>query len=455
MRKKSLLSMILATSLLICSQNSIICKASDNTNIGSEEVLTVEEATTELATSTDSDLNLDIPDINGTGSTLDINNVDTQTDVSLNMTLGDFKKVAEEESSLYGSLSYDAAFEMMKNSLDKGEPISLTDAFIATGGLTVPDNFMYDLSESGLTGTLDKTQLNFEYANLINKMNADSAAMSLNLSSQSIGAVNLFESQYGDLASELQLESATLPEGFTMAEISANNNNIVNNLYSQAYSESDFASIRSSIDVSGIFNKASQGVDTYSLASADDLQNTLDGLVSDYRQNAEDYKNNSQDIINSKIINAANNQVETRNYVDSYYVDANGVLVTPDIQVDNSGNTISQLGVDDVYYNNMHNVADNNVASVWFNNWHDGDLVEYVDGDSNALTQAACGYPVEIWLDTMTGQDLVDEGEDLNWMEYLASGQAGEDIYDYFHPTYEGNIISSMNNLVQDINNLK
>lgn len=430
MRKKSLLSMILATSLLICSQNSIICKASDNTNIGSEEVLTVEETTTELATSTDSDLNLDIPDINGTGSTLDINNVDTQTDVSLNMTLGDFKKVAEEESSLYGSLSYDAAFEMMKNSLDKGEPISLTDAFIATGGLTVPDNFMYDLSESGLTGTLDKTQLNFEYANLINKMNADSAAMSLNLSSQSMGAVNLFESQYGDLASELQLESATLPEGFTMAEISANNNNIVNNLYSQAYSESDFASIRSSIDVSGIFNKASQGVDTYSLTSADDLQNTLDGLVSDYRQNAEDYKNNSQDIINAKVANAASNQVETRNYVDSYYIDSNGTLITPDTVVDELGNAVEATSMDTFQYNAMHETASNHPAHVWLDNWTDGDLENYVDGDSSALTQASCGFPVEVWLDTMTGQDLVDEGEDLNWMEYIASGQIGEDAYD-------------------------
>lgn len=182
---------------------------------------------------------------------------------------------------MYGNLSYSDVFSLMKESLNQGENISLEDAMNLSGGLTVPSNMFYDLADSGLTGKIDNSILNIQYGGLISQMNQNYQA--IDLSSKSQGAVNLFESQYGDIAKNITLDEATLPEGWSMQDMITNNNNIINNSYNTAYQNSNYATIRNSMNISGIFGQASKGAVAYNLASSGQLNSQVSQLASQYK----------------------------------------------------------------------------------------------------------------------------------------------------------------------------
>lgn len=313
----------LIISLALClSVNYGVCSAKENTLSTEATVETTSEEVQQSAT-----------EATTTASEYEASN--NKTDVS-NMSLNEFKTVIGEESELYGNLSYDEVFGMMKNSLNKGENISLADAFSMSGGLTIPDNFMYDLSDCGLSGSLDTTKLNFEYANLVNGMDTDYT--SSDLKSQSHGAVDLFNSNYGNLASSLKVSNASLPKNFSMKELTKSNNAALNTTYSSAYKDKNFASVRGSIDVSGIFGQAASGVKSDNPASSADLSSMIQDASTSYKANANKKKNNAKNYSEANLQNALKNQIDTRNYVDSYYVDNYGNLITPNTSVDSNGN---------------------------------------------------------------------------------------------------------------------
>ena len=56
-----------------------------------------------------------------------------------------------------------------------------------------------------------------------------------------------------------------------------------------------------------------------------------------------------------------------------------------------------------------------------------------VDGNSSAMAQVTSGYLFQEWLDTFTGNGVANSGDSLNPVEYIVTGQIGEDIYDFFH----------------------
>lgn len=338
------------------------------------------------------------------------------------MTVAQFKQLIEAEGDIYGQLSYSDVFSLMKESLNQGENISLEDAVNLSGGLTVPSNMMYDLSDSGLTGKIDASILNIQYGGLISQMNED--YKSIDLSSKSQGAVSLFESQYGSM--NKNLNQANLPDGWSMQDIINNNNNIINSSYNAAYKDSNYETIRNSMNISGIFNQASKGAVAYNLASSSQLNSQVSQLAAQYKndaiQNKTDAKKDSQILASQNFASIS----ATKDYVDSFHVDEKGNLVSQyDAQI--------QQSVENISNENKKNTADEHPITSSLFDYTDNGYASVVDGNSSAMAQVTSGYLFQEWLDTFTGNGVADSGDSLNPLEYIVTGQIGEDIYDLFH----------------------
>lgn len=388
--------LIIGCIAIVCS--SVCTKAMDsNTNLGTTE------QTTEAAVSNEDNAGEDIN----------------------NMTLSKFKDTIKNEADVYGNLSYSDVFSLMKESLNQGENISLEDAMNLSGGLTVPSNMFYDLADSGLTGKIDNSILNIQYGGLISQMNQNYQA--IDLSSKSQGAVNLFESQYGDIAKNITLDGATLPEGWSMQDMITNNNNIINNSYNTAYQNSNYATIRNSMNISGIFGQASKGAVAYNLASSGQLNSQVSQLASQYKNDAVQKRNEARK--DSQILASQNfaSISSTKDYVDSFHVDDNGNLISPyDSQIN--------AAVDQANHDNMSHTADNHpFTAIKPYDFSDDGYASAVDGNSSAMAQVTSGYIFQEWLDVFTGNGVADSGDSLNALEYVFTGQWGEDIYDATH----------------------
>lgn len=359
---------------------------------------------------------------------LDTENPETTEDVlddnggMSDMTVSQFKQLIEAEGDIYGQLSYSDVFSLMKESLNQGENISLEDAVNLSGGLTVPSNMMYDLSDSGLTGKIDTSILNIQYGGLISQMNQD--YKSIDLSSKSQGAVSLFESQYGSM--NKTLNQVNLPEGWSMQDIINNNNNIINSSYNAAYKDSNYETIRNSMNISGIFNQASKGAVAYNLASSSQLNSQVSQLAAQYKndaiQNKNDAKKDSQILASQNFASIS----ATKDYVDSFHVDEKGNLVSQyDAQI--------QQSIENISTENKKNTADEHPITSSLFDYTDNGYASVVDGNSSAMAQVTSGYLFQEWLDTFTGNGVADSGDSLNPLEYIVTGKIGEDIYDFFH----------------------
>lgn len=71
-----------------------------------------------------------------------------------------------------------------------------------------------------------------------------------------------------------------------MQDMITNNNNIINNSYNTAYQNSNYATIRNSMNISGIFGQASKGAVAYNLASSGQLNSQVSQLASQYKNDA-------------------------------------------------------------------------------------------------------------------------------------------------------------------------
>lgn len=199
------------------------------------------------------------------------------------MTLSEYQSLIESNSTDFKQLDNDTMFNVMKNSLDAGEDINLGDAFTQSSGLDIPSNFMYDLSDCGINGKLDASEINLEYANLLSNMDKEYSNNAEDLSDNALDATKLFSNTYGDLAEKLQIDEATLPEDFSLSAITKQNTDTINSAYNSALNNSEYSSVKSKVNSSDIFEKASQGLSMPSLMSPSDLS----ALTSDYNSQLE------------------------------------------------------------------------------------------------------------------------------------------------------------------------
>ena len=221
------------------------------------------------------------------------------------MTVDEFLTMIEQEGDKYQKVDNDKVFAMMKNSLDAGESISLGKAFAMSEGLTIPSNFVYDLSETGLTGKLDASTVNYEFASLVSEMNMNQEQMKEDMSKRAKDATALFYDTYGDplaakkesIAAGYTLPKMELPEGYNYSSLISSAKSKVDSQFDAAFNSSSYQSIRNSINVSALFETAKAGLPERKQKTAADLQKVIDentaGWGSDFesksKQEEEDF----------------------------------------------------------------------------------------------------------------------------------------------------------------------
>ena len=187
------------------------------------------------------------------------------------MTLDQFLATMDTQSETYKNLDYGDVFDIMKNSVMAGESIDLSSV-LSIKGLTVPNNEMFDLSKCGLTGEIDPSLINLQYAEMVTGMDKD--AQALDLSSQSKGAVSLFRSEYGNIAESIKtLDEYKIPKSFNVDTMAKKQNKEIDKIYKEAYKDTGFKNIRNTIDSSSVFEEANKGVPTATLDDQTEANN--------------------------------------------------------------------------------------------------------------------------------------------------------------------------------------
>lgn len=227
------------------------------------------ETTTETTTETP-DLNTSVNTFNAT------NNANT-------MTLSEFTNMVDINSSSFQKLNNDDVYQMMKNSLDAGESVKLTEAFAMSEGLEIPNNMMYDLSDCGMDGTVDASSINLEYASLLTQMDTNYDTAMEDLSSFSVSTTDLFNNTYGDLVKDMQISEATLPSNFSFENLTTQNTTSMDNTYKNILNSSDYTTIKNNVSLGNVFQQAANGPSKYGLMSGEDMET----LLGDYSADAE------------------------------------------------------------------------------------------------------------------------------------------------------------------------
>ena len=182
----------------------------------------------------------------------------------------------------------DDVFASMKVSLENGDMVSLSGAISLWGDKGVSTDAFYDLSGMGLDEYSDIGSVNLQYGQLAKSLQG--GYQSASLSMESADCISLLNAAYGDLVSQYQLDSPTIPEGFSASGFIEEANAAINRTYQDAISSSQLASVKSSINTSGIFTAAAQGMESGmpSLSSSSSLSSALASVSASNKKAMED-----------------------------------------------------------------------------------------------------------------------------------------------------------------------
>ena len=225
--------------------------------------------------------------------------------VDTTMTCGDFLSYVKDNKEGFTKVDNDAMFTMMKNSIDAGEDIKLGEAFSKVSGLQIPSNFMYDLSTSGISETIDMESLNLQYANLALDMDKTKTSIATDMSKNAMNATGYFQKEYGDLGKSLQIDEATLPKGMNFSKMCSQNTKSMQDAYKGLVDDSGFNSVRSSMNTSSIFEQAKSGPKQFSLASYESLSSrgadyNSQLQIESNKKKAQDYNSKQSSYLQTK-----------------------------------------------------------------------------------------------------------------------------------------------------------
>lgn len=119
----------------------------------------------------------------------------------------------------------------------------------------------------------DMSITNLKYAVAASDMETTYAESGL--SGQSGNCMDLFNSTYGDIASQMQLKTPEIPESFNVNSMLSSEADSIQKAYSSATNSAAFSSVKNNISISDIFSKARSGVSSKSLASTSTLKSML------------------------------------------------------------------------------------------------------------------------------------------------------------------------------------
>lgn len=233
---------------------------------------------------------------------------------------------------MYGNKKQDSFSTMFKN---------LT-------GIQVSDSQLIDTSAFGKA--VDQSLVNLQYQTMLSDMSK--TASKTKVKNTSGGATSVFKSNYGDLASKVQLKKAKIPSGFNTSSMFKSASSSVKSAYKSQLGSSSFSNIKNKINISSSIGSAKNlNVSQKSLASDSDLSQMVSSINSDNKTKAfSGYKNNRNSILGSdgQLAKAKQNSY---NYLEK-----------------SSGKMVKQ------HKKNKTKVADNGISGKIHKEWNDSSL---------------------------------------------------------------------------------
>lgn len=251
---------------------------------------------------------------------------DSDQTLSDEMTYTDGQETETDSGLTDVSSFYNEVFSScMTNAANKSDISStlsnMNSVFDGNTEISVGSYQLFDLSGTSLENNVDLSILNIQYAGL----SLDLVESQIDLSGSSTNAVSLFNNTYGDLASQLTLESPSIPESFSSQDMIALGQEAINSTKSSVLNSDTFQTVKNNIDISSVVNTAKNGL-TNTVLSADNLQSSssLSSTLSDISTYASDTIKEEK-ISNNKKVNNSKSYNNTKlgsvvsslsNYID-------------------------------------------------------------------------------------------------------------------------------------------
>lgn len=136
-------------------------------------------------------------------------------------------------------------------------------------------------SASGLSGMIDMSNINSQYAGILTQMMSGSNE-NLLLKQPEGGSLNctkLFNETYGDIAENIGITKYEIPEEFNPTDMMANANKIVSDEYSKVLGSDTFKTVKSKVSIGKVMAEASGNLSMPGLVSLGSLDKSISGFV--------------------------------------------------------------------------------------------------------------------------------------------------------------------------------
>ena len=271
---------------------------------------------------------------------------DSDQTLSDEMTYTDGQETETDSGLTDVSSFYNEVFSScMTNAANKSDISStlsnMNSVFDGNTEISVGSYQLFDLSGTSLENNVDLSILNIQYAGL----SLDLVESQIDLSGSSTNAVSLFNNTYGDLASQLTLESPSIPESFSSQDMIALGQEAINSTKSSVLNSDTFQTVKNNIDISSVVNTAKNGL-TNTVLSADNLQSSssLSSTLSDISTYASDTIKEEKISNNKKVNNSKSyNNTQLGSVVSSLsnYIDMDENLGLASIGIQSAYNDVT------------------------------------------------------------------------------------------------------------------
>lgn len=193
---------------------------------------------------------------------------------------------------------------------------SFSDMFFKLTGKEISQEELIDVS--AFDGALDAGQVNMQYQTLSQNLLAQTETE--DESGKAQNASDLFQSSYGDLASQISVNKAEIPKNFDVNKMMNQAEKSVNKAYKSTMKSSSFKSVKKQLSIGSIFSKAKSadknGLSAPSVSASQLASNSkLSSMVTKASSSAKnkingEYKSNSgkvNDFVSNAKENSKNN----------------------------------------------------------------------------------------------------------------------------------------------------
>lgn len=220
---------------------------------------------------------------------------------------------------------------------------SFSDMFSKLTGTQISQDQLIDISSFG--GALDNGQVNMQYEAL--SQTILNSVLNTDESGKSLDAASLFSTTYGDLASQLSLKKATIPDDFDTDAMMNSAAKSVKKAYNQTMKSSAYKDVKKQISIGDVFQKAKNGASIPSVSSSDLASNSkLSSIAKSASSSAKSTSKNEyasgKSTVDSKA-SSAKKKSEENTSGKSYGTASDHTLKDPESPGTPAGNGISDF----------------------------------------------------------------------------------------------------------------